>query len=444
VIIDVTTTAELLSAINNAQPGDTIVLADGTYAMTGATCAANATALDPITVRGSETLGAHIELDALEGFKVSGAHWHFENLDVRGVCANDSDCEHAFHVFGAADGFVLRDSRVLDFNAQLKVNAAMVGGVMVMPNDGLVEYNEIADTRGRNTANPTTKLNIDTGNDWIIRGNFIHDAQKLGGDATSYAAFMKSGGKRGLMERNLVVCSLMTMGGTRIGLSFGGGGTAPQFCAPAYDANTPCDVEHDGGTMRNNIIANCSDVGIYLNRGKDSHILYNTLVGTGGIDFRFDTTSGEAAGNVLTSAVRTRDGATMAATMNQEDVAVTTFQQWYRQPLLGDLHVIGDVSSLLDHGTARHDVPNDYCGATRPLLTIALGAIEHSLPGCETVPPPHAMDPDGGGGGGDAGPRGTDPAPMDGGCCDSSGSAGSLPLALGVLGLLRRRRRLAM
>src|SRR5262249_28754447 len=160
-----------------------------------------------IVVRAAMPLGAVIEFDALEGFKVSGAHWHFEDLEVRGVCASDPNCEHAFHVTGAADGFVLRRSKVIDFNAQLKVNAALVGSTMTMPNNGLVEYNEVGDTRGRNTSNPVTKLNIDGGNDWIVRGNYLHDAYKLLGDGTSYTAFMKSGGQRGLFERNLVVCS---------------------------------------------------------------------------------------------------------------------------------------------------------------------------------------------------------------------------------------------
>lgn len=441
-IIDVSTVPDLIAAISGAQPGDTIVLADGNYAMTGASCTTDATAAAPITVTAANPLAAHITMDALEGFKVSGAYWHFDGLDIQGVCANDSDCEHAFHVTGAADGFVLRNSRVRDFNAQIKVNAAMVGVTMVMPNRGLVEYNELSDTHGRNTSNPTTKINIDTGQDWILRGNFIHDAQKLGGDTISYAAFMKSGGKRGVMERNLVVCSRDSTGGTRIGLSFGGGGTAPQFCAPAYDANTPCSVEHEGGTMRNNIIVNCSDVGIYLNRSKDSHILYNTLVGTSGVDFRFDTTTGEAVGNVLTSMVRTRDNAMMMASGNIENVDVPTFQQWYRQPLVGDLHVIGDITGLVGKGSPRPDVPNDYCGAIRPTTMIAVGAIEHSLPGCETVPPPHATDPTDPGGGGDAGTQGGDPPGTGGGCCEtSSGSAGSLPLAVGVLLVLRRRRR---
>ena len=440
--IQVATPVELVQAIEAAAPGDEIILADGTYALTGASCAANGTDAQPIVVRAANPLGAVIDFDALEGFKVSGAHWHFEGLDVRGVCANDSDCEHAFHVFGAADDFVLRNSRVRDFNAQLKVNAAQLGGVFVSPNRGLVEYNEVGDTRARATSNPVTKLNIDTGDDWIVRGNYLHDAQKNGGDNTSYTAFMKSGGKRGLFERNLVICSRDTTGGTRIGLSFGGGGTAPQFCAPAFDAAVPCSVEHDGGTMRNNIIANCSDVGVYLNRGKDSHVLYNTIIGTGGVDFRFDTTSGEAVGNLLTSAVRTRDGGTMTATGNMSDVAVAQFQVWYRDPLAGDLTVAGDVAPLVAAGPMRGDVRDDYCAQTRPTGALTLGAIEHSLPGCDTTRPPVDGDPEPPPGGGDAG---TDPTQMTpgGGCCQSSRAPqpATLVLVLALaLGLSARRR----
>src|SRR5690606_14992952 len=121
------------------------------------------------------------------------------------------------------------------FNAQLKVNAS-TGGAQI-PHGGLVEYSEIADTAPRNTDGPVTKLNIDTGDGWVVRGNFIHDFHKNGGDNTSYGAFMKSGGSGGVFERNLVACIHdVDTGGARIGLSFGGGGTAPEFCAPAFDA----------------------------------------------------------------------------------------------------------------------------------------------------------------------------------------------------------------
>jgi len=448
-VITVQTAGELTTAIASAGAGDEIVLANGTYVLGNVTCDAVGTESQPIVVRAATPLGAVIEFSGTEGFRVGGAHWHFEDLDVRGVCASDSDCEHAFHVFGAAHGFVLRRSRVRDFNAQLKVNAAMIGSAWVSPNRGLVEYSEVGDTRGRNTGNPVTKLNIDTGDDWIVRGNHLHDAYKLGGDGVSYAAFMKSGGKRGLFERNLVSCAKQTAGGTRIGLSFGGGGTAPQFCAPAFDANTPCSVEHDGGTMRNNIIVNCSDVGIYLNRGKDSHVLYNTLIATNGVDFRFDTTSGEAVGNLLGSMIRTRDGATLTMAGNRMNVTTTEFMAMYRSPFDGDLAVVGDVSTLIGVGPMRSDVRDDYCAALRPTGALTIGALEHSLPVCDTTRPPMGtIDPagDGANGGGDGGIDPSDPAPGDG-CCqtrrgpDRAGDLFALCLVVLTFSWWRRRRR---
>jgi hypothetical protein len=443
-VVNVSTTVELEAAIGNAQAGDEIVIAAGTYALTGASCTANGSEAQPIVVRAATPGAVVIQMDALEGFKVSGAHWHFEGLEVRGVCAVDSNCEHAFHVTGAADGFVLRMSRVIDFNAQLKVNAAMVNGSMVMPNNGLVEYNEVGDTRGRDTANPVTKLNIDTGNDWIVRGNYLHDAYKLQGDGVSYASFMKSGGKRGLYERNLVICSKDTTGGTRIGLSFGGGGTAPQFCAPAYDANTPCSVEHEGGTMRNNIIVNCSDVGVYLNRAKDSHVLFNTLIATTGVDFRFDTTSGEAVGNLLAGMIRARDLAQVSQSGNLMGQTMQQFTAWYRAPLDGDLAVVGDVSALIGSAPMRTDVRDDYCGAMRPAGALTMGALEHSVtPQCETTRPPVGTpaDPTGDGGfGGDDSNGGGPPGTGGGGCCQAQQRPDALAIAIVALGLFSSRR----
>lgn len=442
--VPVSTPDELVAAIGAAQPGDEIVLADGTYALTGVSCAANGTDSQPITVRAASPLGAKIQFDALEGFHVTGANWHFEGLEVTGVCADDSNCEHAFHVTGAADGFVLRHCKLTDFNAQLKVNADVINGNHVMPNHGLVEYNEVGDTRGRNTSNPVTKLNIDTGMDWIVRGNYLHDAYKLQGDGVSYASFMKSGGARGLYERNLVICSRATTGGTRIGLSFGGGGTGAQYCAPAYDPNVPCSVEHTDGTIRNNIIVNCSDVGVYINRGANTHVLYNTLIATAGIDFRFDTTTGEAVGNVLTGSIRPRDGGTVTATGDMTGVAESTFASWYRDPLAGDLTVTGDVSGLVAAGPMRDDVTDDYCTQVRPSGALTLGAIEHSVGTCDTTTPPVGSgsagpDADGTPGADDAGTGGSEPG--GGGCCQAGGPGASPLLALGLAALVLRRRR---
>lgn len=417
----------LLAAIAGAKPGDVITLASGNYALKGATCGATATATEPITVRSATPLAAKIKLDAVEGFKVTGAHWHFEGLDITGVCPKDDDCEHAFHVTGNAAGFVLRDSRVFDFNAQLKVNSVQIGGTWRIPHGGLVEGNELGDAHARDTAKPTTKLNIDTGDGWIVRGNYIHDAHKGGGDTISYAAFMKSGGNGGLFERNLVICSRTdTSGGVRIGLSFGGGGTGAAYCAPAFSGAT-CDPEHTGGIMRNNIIVNCSDVGIYLNKAKDTKLLFNTLIATTGIDFRYASSTGEAHGNVLSGKIRTRDGATFTRGTNLSDV--TSFDSWYVAPLLGDLTKKGDLSALLQKVDPRGDVTDDYCERTRSNAKQDLGALEHTLGDCDTTLPPSnpggPVDFDAGIGPSDAGSQGGDASSPSADAATAAGDAGA-------------------
>lgn len=462
---NVSTVSQLQTALASAQAGDEIVLANGTYAVNAnLNCAAEGTASQPITVRAANRHAALIRFNATEGFKVSGRYWVFDGLTIEGACAQDVNCEHAFHVTGHAENFVLRNSRVRDFNAQLKVNAVKnANGVYEIPHRGLIENNEIYDTRVRNTSTPVTKLNIDTGDDWVVRGNSIHDFSKAN-NGVSYGAFMKSGGKRGVFERNLVICTKdAPAGNTRIGLSFGGGGTGAAFCAPAFDPNVPCNPEHSEGILRNNVIINCSDVGIYLNKAANTKVLFNTIIATTGVDFRFASTTGEAHGNVLSSVIRTREGGTFTAGTNLMNVASATWDSWYVAPLAGDLRIEGNVSQLIGGAAARPTVTNDFCARPRPSSgAYTLGALEHSLGNCAAgtgTPADGGAPADGGtgtgadggtGGGANGGPdAGTvggpdtgeeEPVGDKGGCSTSDGLA-ALLLSLLVPVLLRRRPR---
>ena len=380
--VSVSNTESLARAIQRAEPGDDIVLDDGTYTITRKiTATGQGTAQQPITVRAANRLKAVIQSTTMVAFEVNGENWIFRDLDIKGTCNDDATCEHAFHVTGGATGFQLRNNRIADFNAHLKVNA--IG--RTIPSGGLVEGNELFNTHARQTNSSVAVLNIDHGTDWVVRGNLIYDFRNAGGNGVSYGAYVKGGAERPIFERNLVICRRFDQeSGSRIGLSFGGGGIGPVYCAPAFDANVPCEREVIGGIMRNNIIANCPDVGIYLNAASDSAILFNTLIRTRGIDFRFAGSTGEARGNLMASEIRTRDRGTFKDGGNMTRMLSGDLEAMYRDPDLGDLRIKGSVAQIAGKGGKDPRVTDDFCGRRRTPPFDA-GALQSSAGDCPTL-----------------------------------------------------------
>jgi hypothetical protein len=381
--VPVSTAAGLIAAIDGALPGDVITLAAGTYVLSqNLLCDTAGTPDQSIVVRAATLGSALLRFDTVEGFKVSAPFWTFENLDIIGVCAIDSDCEHAFHLFGNADWTVLRHNVVRDFNAQLKSNG--FGTPFVFPDDVLVEGNELFDTRSRNTSNPVTKLDVVGGRRWVVRANFIHDYQKAGAgsDGISYAAFLKGNSRQGLFERNLVMCERDHHGGTRLGLSFGGGGSGP----PSICEDATCTPEHQGGVMRNNLILDCpADVGIYLNAAAATGIYANTLFATSGIDVRFAASVADLRDNVLSGVIRNRDGGTSTRASNLESVSLAQWDAWFADPAAADFR-LENGAGLVDAGATLAAVGDDYCGARRASGPPDLGAIEYPTPApCPTA-----------------------------------------------------------
>jgi parallel beta-helix repeat protein len=301
---------ELRAALAHAEPGDVITLLPGRYRITAPLDANRAgSAQAPITVRARSPGSVLLEQESVEGFRVSAAYWRFENLAMHGVCGDDSGCEHAFHVIGGGHHFVARNNTLVDFNAHFKIN----GADRAFPDHGLVESNTLTNTRARRTANPVTPIDLVAASDWTFRRNLISDFVKADGDGVSYGGFAKGGGARNLFEQNLVWCERRLRGlpGQRIGLSLGGGGTDKPYCR-----DQACVVEQEEGNIRNNLIAGCSDVGIYLNSAARSSVVHNTLVDTIGIDARFPTTSAEVEGNLVDGTIRSRNDGVLHARDN--------------------------------------------------------------------------------------------------------------------------------
>lgn len=371
-VVPVSTPAQLIQAIDTAAPGDVITLAPGTYTVNqNLLCDTAGTPDAPIVVRAATLGEATIRFNAVEGFKVSAPHWRFENLDVQGVCAAHSDCEHAFHIVGGADFTHLRHCRLRDFNAQIKGNGE--GNPYVFPDDVVIEQNEFANATVRNTSNPVTPIDVVGGRRWVVRANFIHDHSKGLGDQISYAAFLKGNSRDGLFERNLVICEHDHTGGVRLGLSFGGGGSGP----PSICEDGTCTPEHQNGMMRNNLIVDCpADVGIYLNAGLNTRIYNNTLIGNTGIDVRFVASTADVRNNLVSGQIRNRDGGTSTQGSNLTGITLAQYQDWFTDPLLPDLTLL-DGSAFVDLGQTLTQVPADLCANRRDDGAYDRGAIEY-------------------------------------------------------------------
>jgi nitrous oxidase accessory protein NosD len=301
---------EIEQALRHAQPGQVLEILPGTYFMSKTIqIAQGGLPGRPIVVIAKVPGSVVIESTAEEGFHVNAPFWVFENLVIRGKCREHSQCEHAFHVVGNARGTVIRNNRIEDFNAHIKVNG--LNGVF--PDNGLIQYNTLTNSSARATANPVTPIDIVAASNWQVVDSHISNFIKGDGNQISFGVFMKGGGRNGHIERNLIIGTLndVSQPGIRVGLSFGGGGTDVNVCR-----DKQCITEHSAGIAANNIVAHCNDFGIYVNASNQSLVAYNTLINTSGIDVRFTASSAVVYANLLDGLVRSRDGAQLEQEMN--------------------------------------------------------------------------------------------------------------------------------
>ena len=339
--ISVNSSEQLTSAFHKASTGTRIVLLPGIYNVYRLDTYSGGTAQQPITVE-AEILGtALIHATGSEVISIHHSHWIVKGLTLEG----SSQSDHAFHISGNADNVIIKQNTLVNFHSQIKVN----GDSQSFPDNGLIENNDIFNTKIRETDQPVTSIDIVGGKNWIIRGNYIADFAKKFSDKTSYGIFIKGNSTNGLIEKNLVICAKDTVNGVRIGMSFGGGGTGTPYCE---DRN--CNIEHTGGIMRNNVILNCSDVGIYLNKAHDSVIANNTLLMTAGIDVRFPKSNAIIKNNILTGAIRERDGG--RAEIQKNVMFGTRFGMWL--PTISDKlqHRISDYDSKFPRWINRENI----------------------------------------------------------------------------------------
>lgn len=358
-VVDVASVPAALAAIAAAEPGDLITFAPGTYHFDASyiRVARPGRPESPIRVR-AERLGAvRLEFAMAEGFLVVAPYWIFEDLHIVGSCKAHSDCEHAFHVVGNGHHFVSRNNTIIDFNSPFKIN----GQDGAIPDHGLLEFNTLTNTSVRQTANPVDVIDIVAASHWIVRKNFISDFFKGDGNRTSYGGFAKGGGSDNLFENNIVLCEdkLRNPGAITVGLSLGGGGTGAPYCR-----DKKCVTEQEGSTIRGNLIASCSNEGIYINKAAMSKVSHNTIIDTAGVSVRFPSSGADVEGNLVDGRIYVRDDAILRATDNMETSNVRLYLGSH--PVRNFFDVTRDTSFtvvLPRRSGAKANVPvADLCG----------------------------------------------------------------------------------
>jgi hypothetical protein len=364
---------EAQRAFAQAVAGDVITFAPGVYRIRTPLAATRpGVAGVPIVVRAERPGSVVLEVATTEGIVVAAPHWTFENLEIRGACAQQAFCHHAFHVVGKGTHFVARNNRIVDFNAHFKINGDGKG----FPDHGLIEGNTLRNTSPRRTDSPVTPIDLVAASDWTIRANLITDFIKAGGDRISYGAFAKGAAARTVFERNVVLCEQKLQGlpGQRVGLSFGGGGTGRRYCRDGR-----CITEHEEGTMRANLVAGCSDAGIYVNSGATSRLLDNTVLDTAGVQVRYPESSAELDGNVIDGPVTSRNGAALKPGDNRAGSVAAMYAGLHLQRRLflapGTLDLRWDGAPPRRQSRDAQASTVDLCGARRPAAP-AYGAFE--------------------------------------------------------------------
>ncbi|MEJ6004515.1 right-handed parallel beta-helix repeat-containing protein [Paucibacter sp. AS339] len=363
----VSTTEELAKAMLTAKPGQTILLNPGRYRIAEPLSTNNAGQQDlPITVRARLPGQVRLESSAAEIFKVTQPFWVFENLHLRGVCPQPSDCKHAWLVLGGARSTVLRNNLIEDFNSHLQVN----GDDAQWPDEGLVQFNTFGNSRPRDTAMMVAPINIIGASKWRLADNNISNFVKAGGGQSSFGILIRGAGHGSRVERNLLVCTpqQISQPGIRTGISFGGSGSDPQFCREQR-----CETEQNAGVVLNNVVAHCNDFAIDLSRSASMLLAHNTLINSAGIDVRGALSSATIYGNLLDGRIRERDGAQIKASMNE----VLKLSDYLEDADALQLNWRRPVEAIPSLALAS----DDFCGAPRHSATRP-GALAEAMASC--------------------------------------------------------------
>ena len=355
-IVRVKNVSELERAVASARPGDTILLADGTYTLRGTIDLATPRVTlrgqggDPATVilRGRGMTGDSVGV----GISVSAPGVTIANLTIRELGY------HAIQVRGeqGASHFTLHQARLQDTGQQLLKGS--VSADRRYADEGLVACSEFTYTTHA-PSNYTNGIDLLATSGWVIRDNRF--ARIRGPEADGWRAgpaiLIWAAADGTVVERNLIVDSSR---GIALGLT-----DEPHDFA----RNGQRAYDHAGGLVRNNVIVNLNqwaDEAIEANAARDARVEHNTVLVEGStpwsIGVRFPASEALIRNNLTNHRIFLRDGGRASLDGN----VTSARRSWFVDPPRADLHLAAGGRPAIDAGVPIGDAADDFDRTVRP------------------------------------------------------------------------------
>lgn len=366
-IVKVSSVAQLEAAVAAVTSGSTIVVARGTYRLTGTLGFRNG--VTHVALRGAT--GNRDDVQILgNGMNRPGVDIALKVENAQDVLIADLSIgevfNHPIQLQGemGAERVHLYNLRLFDAGQQFvksTVDFSSPNGV----DDSIVEYCLIEFTTIGPPEGYTEGIDVHHGANWIIRHNYFRNIRVPPGArfVNRPAILMWSGSRDTVVYDNVIV-------NCERGIIFG------------QDPNPLFAHSHSGGAIYNNFIyrtdAVNADSAISVWDSPGTKVLHNTVIQNGtspvAIEYRFPgTTNIEIINNLTDGLVQQRDGATGSVDSNYTAATPAFFVN----PSIGDLHLKPTATEAINRAISLPLPDTDFDGDRRPAGAAAdLGADE--------------------------------------------------------------------
>jgi hypothetical protein len=368
-VVNVSTEAQLQNAVSAAAPNTTIVIAPGTYQLSGTVYVVDK---PDLVIRGATNNRDDVVLvgrgmsdsSMLFGIWSNSQRLTIANLTIRDVY------DHPIILNPGTTSPHIYNAHLINAGQQfIKSNPDGSGGGV---DNGVVEYSVLEYTSTSRDAY-TNGVDVHTGKNWVIRNNLFRNMVAPTGLLAGPVILMWNNSSNAIVEGNTFV-------------------NCQREISMGLIQRSPAD--NSGGIVRNNFIYRraglLGDAGILVASSPNTQVLHNTIILNGtypnAIEYRFaETTNLLVANNLASGQIQARDGAAGTVGSNY----LTASSSMFVNAAAGDLHLVASATAVIDKVPVLQNAPTDWDGDTRPQGAAADYGADEFRSGPPPPPPPN-------------------------------------------------------